>query len=109
MINRICLALMGIVLLLSCSKKLDVNEEMTFMQVNGGGYGEYSGPMHIGLRPDGRAFFYPGSGDIVWDGYYKIKGKKLKYMDRDRDTDYTFEIISETELKGERGEVLKKE
>ncbi|WP_026309813.1 hypothetical protein [Niabella aurantiaca] len=109
MINRICFALIGVMLFLSCSKKLDVNEDMTFTQVNGSGYGEYSGPMHIELRSDGRAFFYPGSGDIVWDGYYKIKGGKLKYKDPNRETGYTFEIISETELKGERGEVLKKE
>lgn len=84
---------MSAVFFCSCSKKLDVKEEMLFEQVNGSGYGEYSGPMHIELRPDGRAFFYPGSGNIVWDGYYKVWGKKLKYMDRDRETGYTFEIV----------------
>lgn len=109
MIKRSCLALIGIILFLSCSKRLEVNENIVFMQVNGGGYGEYSGPMHIELRPDGRAFFYPGSGDIVWSGYYKISGKKLKYKDDGFETRYTFEIVSGTELKGENGEVLKKE
>ncbi|MCD2425319.1 hypothetical protein LQ567_21210 [Niabella pedocola] len=92
---------------MSCSKKLEVNENIVFKQVNFSGYGEYSGAMHIELRPDGRAFFYPGGSDIVWSGHYKISGKKLKYEYDAFETGYTFEIVSGTELKGEDGEILK--
>jgi len=66
-------------------------------------------PMHLELRTDGRVFLYPGSGDIVWDGSYKVTTKKIKVTLKSIDTSYEFEVKSSTELKGPSGEILRLE
>lgn len=99
----------------SCTKRLEVNQDKYFEQTNWSGDNSAagtpgwigSGPMHLELRTDGRAFLYPGSGDIVYSGTYKIRGKKLKVNINDFSLSYDFLIISGTELKGSGGEMLK--
>ena len=101
--------------LLSCSKALDVEKDMYFKQVNWveppGERDPIAGvaPMHLELRTDGRAFLYPGSGDIVWDGSYKVTTKKIKVSLKSIDRSYEFNVKSSNELKGPNGELLRLE
>lgn len=101
--------------LLSCGKALDVEKDMYFKQVN---WVEPPGerdpiaavaPMRLELRTDGRAFLYPGSGDIVWDGSYKITSKRIRVTLKSIDSSYEFDVKSATELKGPNGEILQLE
>lgn len=101
--------------LVSCGKALDVKKDMYFKQVNWveppGERDPIAGvaPMHLELRTDGRAFLYPGSGDIVWDGSYKVTHKKIKVVLKSIDKSYEFDVKSSTELMGPDGEVLQLE
>lgn len=101
--------------LLSCSKALDVEKDMYFNQVNWleppGERDPIAGvaPMHLELRTDGRAFLYPGSGDIVWEGSYKVTAKKLKVTLKSIESSYEFHVTSSSELKGPNGEILRLE
>ncbi|GAB3415725.1 hypothetical protein GCM10027516_07720 [Niabella aquatica] len=98
----------------SCKKALDVKQDMYFEQVNwvdpGGERDPIAGagPMHLELKANGFAGLYPGSGDIVGSGTYRVKGKKVKVkVDHIGRTYYEFKINSPTELTGPEGEVLR--
>jgi hypothetical protein len=58
----------------------------------------YDGGWSLTLQPDGVAEVNPG-GDIRYSGTYKINGKKIKVKTPQDKGSYTFEIISETELR----------
>jgi len=58
----------------------------------------YDGGWRLTLKPDGVADVNPG-GDIVYRGTYKINGSKIKVKTPQDDRSYTFEIISETEIR----------
>lgn len=110
---RIVLSVLLLAFLVTgCKKKLDVKEDKYFEQVNwvdpGGERDPIAGtgPMHLELRKNGQAFLYPGSGDIVWDGTYKISGDKLKVTITGMNQSYKFSILSNEELKAESGELL---
>ncbi|MCH5597627.1 hypothetical protein [Niabella ginsengisoli] len=95
-----------------CSKALDVEEDMYFEQVNWeeppGERDPIAGvaPMHLELKTSGWAGLYPGSGDIVWSGTYKITHRKVKVSLEHRDDTYEFEVKSDQELIGPGGEIL---
>lgn len=54
-------------------------------------------PFSLTLRSNGTADVLPG-GDIVYGGTYKIKGDKIKVKTEQNEGDYTFRIISKTEI-----------
>jgi hypothetical protein len=99
-----------IVLSLNACKKdaLVITQERTFVQVNA--------PMpidpslgtavHLTLKPGGKAEFLPG-GDIVYEATYKIDGDKIIVDALNRT--FKFTVISNSELHGENGEILKLE
>jgi len=91
-----------------CKKDLlIVNEEKEYLQVNHVPNNAYDGGWSLTLRPNGVADVLPG-GDIVYRGTYKINGSKIKVKTEQNSGSYTFEIISETEIKEkEFGTLLK--
>jgi hypothetical protein len=105
--NFFCLLV--IILSMGACKKdaLVVDTEKRYNQVNiekpvdllGGG-------VMLVLKPDGIADINPG-GDIIWNGTYKISGNKISVKATQIDTKFNFTIISNEELRGSNGEVLK--
>lgn len=88
-----------ILLTTACKKdKLIVNEEKEYSQVGHVAGNAYDGGWVLTLRPDGVADVLPG-GDIVYRGTYKINGAVIKVKTEQNSGSYTFEIISETEIK----------
>jgi hypothetical protein len=82
-----------------CKKdQLIVNEEKSYSQVDHVATNAYDGGWGLTLRPDGIADVAPG-GDIVYRGTYKINGSKIKVKTEQNAGSYTFEIISETEIR----------
>lgn len=82
-----------------CKKdQLVVNEEKEFSQVDHVPGNAYDGGWTLTLRPDGVADVLPG-GDIVYRGTYKINGSKIKVKTKQNSGSYTFNIISETDIK----------
>lgn len=110
--RKIILLFFIIAFFAACRKALDVERRMYFEQVNwvdkGGVKDPMVGPapMTLELSPNGFAGLYPGSGDIVWQGRYRIKGKKIKVDINDMEMKYEFTILSDSEITGPRGEVL---
>lgn len=85
---------------------MEVNEVKTYSQVMDAPVGEYGG-WSLTLQPDGVADVLP-SGDIYYRGTYKISGSKIKVKTPQNSGSYTFEIISQTEIKeAEFGVILK--
>lgn len=83
----------------SCKKdKLDVKEVKEYSQVDHVPGHAYDGGWALTLQPNGVADVLPG-GDIVYRGTYKINGSKIKVKTPQNSGSYTFEIISETEIK----------
>lgn len=113
--RKVFVFLLVFIALLSCSKAFHVKKDLYFKQVNWveppGERDPIAGvaPMHLELRTDGRAFLYPGSGDIVWDGSYKVTNKKIKVTLKQIDISYEFDVKSSTGLKGPNGEILRLE
>lgn len=97
-----------IVFFSSCKKdKLMVNEEKEFVQVGHKPTNSYDGGWQLTLRPDGIADVLPG-GDIVFRGTYKINGSRIKVKTEQNQAAYTFDILSETDIKEkEFGTVLR--
>lgn len=82
-----------------CKKdQLVVNEEKEYLQINHVPGNAYDGGWRLTLRPDGAADVLPG-GDMAYRGTYKINGSKIKVKTEQNSSSYTFEIISETEIK----------
>lgn len=104
-----CALLLTVFCFTACKKDaLKVNEEKHYVQTNAQ---TPSDPLlgtatDLTLKPNGRANILPG-GDIVWTGDYDISGRKLTVTVAELNTKFLFTIISEEELHGEHGEVLK--
>ena len=103
-----CLLLMTLGLA-SCKKDaLEVKEAKEFRQVNAPPATDplLGTAMYLILKPNGAAGFLPG-GDIVWTATYNISGKTINVKVPDINTRYKFSVISDEELHGENGEILK--
>lgn len=97
----------------TCSKKESLplcEDETTYSQVNAPpstdpivqyGY-------RITLLDDDRVDILPG-GDIVYRGTYSIKGNILEITVAQLDTKFKFTIISDNELHGEHGQIMKRQ
>lgn len=82
-----------------CKKdQLVVNEQKHYSQVDHVPGNAYDGGWELTLQPGGIAEVLPG-GDIVYRGTYKINGSRIKVKTEQDSNSYTFEIISETEIK----------
>ena len=82
-----------------CKKdKLEVNEVKEYGEVGHIPTGPYDGGWALTLQPDGIAEVNPG-GDIRYRGTYKIKGDEVKVKTEQNSETYTFEVISETEIR----------
>lgn len=89
-----------------CKKdQLVVNEEKQYSQVDHVSSNAYDGGWGLRLQPDGVADVIPG-GDIIYRGTYKISGSKIKVKTEQNSGSYTFEIISETEIKEKESGIL---
>jgi len=100
--------LLMIVSISACKKDaLEVKQEKEFIQVTlqpatdlaGGG-------IDLILKPDGTANINPG-GDIVWSATYDISGKKITVTVQQTNSKYKFTVISDEEIHGDGGEILK--
>ncbi|RYE18404.1 MAG: hypothetical protein EOP45_14195 [Sphingobacteriaceae bacterium] len=91
--------LLFILMTTGCKKdQLTINEEKEYAQINHVPSNAYDGGWRLTLRPDGAADVLPG-GDMVYSGTYKIAGSRIKVKTEQNSGSYTFEIISETEIK----------
>ncbi|MBS7565801.1 hypothetical protein KHS38_15445 [Mucilaginibacter sp. Bleaf8] len=108
--GKLC-GLLVLVLLLSACKKdaLKVDEEKHYEQVNASPSTDpiIGSAISLTLKPDGVGDIVPG-GDIRWNATYKISGKKLTVAVKDIDHKFEFTIISDDEIHGENGEILKR-
>lgn len=64
------------------------------------------GGFSLTLKPNGKAAINPG-GDIVWSATYDISGKTITVKVFELDEKFKFTIISDEELRGPNGEVMK--
>ena len=86
---------------IGCKKdKLEVNEVKEYSEVGHVPTNAYDGGWALTLQPNGVAEVNPG-GDIRYGGTYKINGSKIKVKTEQNSGSYTFEIISETEIREE--------
>lgn len=92
----------------ACKKDaLEVKTEKTFVSATSTPATDLAGGRtELTLKPGGSASILPG-GDILWNGTYKISGKKITVYVQQSDEKYRFTIISDTEIHSEYGEVLK--
>ncbi|MEP6612739.1 MAG: hypothetical protein ABJA76_12665 [Mucilaginibacter sp.] len=108
--RTLCALLMFIaVLSLNACKKdaLEIKVEKTYAQARTAPATDLvEGGITLTLKPDGTAGINPG-GDIVWSSTYDISGKKITVKVRDLNTTYKFTVISDEEIHGEHGEILK--
>lgn len=97
-------------LAMGCKKdQLIVNKEKVYAEARTEttSNNPYMGGWRLTLQPDGVADVLP-SGDIVYRGTYKINGSTIKVKTEQNSGEYTFEIISETEIKEKQfGTVLR--
>jgi hypothetical protein len=107
-LRTLCALLVAVLCLNACKKAaLEVKAEKRYAQalttpatdLAGGG-------MTLTLKPGGTAGINSG-GDIVWSGTYNISGKKITVKVPDMNTTYKFTVISDEEIHGEHGEILK--
>lgn len=104
------LLLLGIVILsiTGCKKDaLEIEKEMVFYENTPDTTNPELVPgITLTLKPGGTAKFFLST-DITRAATYKINGKKLIVNVPDLDKKFRFTIVSETELRGEKGEILK--
>ncbi|MGY3053709.1 hypothetical protein ACVWYG_001910 [Pedobacter sp. UYEF25] len=94
---------------IGCKKdKLDVNETKEYFEVTEKPQTDLAGgAMHLTLQPDGTADITPG-GDVSYRGTYRINGSKIKVKTDQNSGAYTFEIISESQIRSkDYGTLLK--
>ena len=90
-----------------CKKdKLVVSDEKRYTQSNFTP-SEYNSGWMLTLKPDGVAEVLP-TGDIYYRGTYKINGSKISVKTQQNSGSYSFEIISDTELKEKEFGILLK-
>ena len=92
----------------ACKKDaLEVKQDKTYVQVKDAPPTDLAGGgVDLTLKPDGTAIINPG-GDIVWYGTYDISGNKITVKVQQTESKYKFTIVSNEEIHGEHGEVLK--
>lgn len=106
--NLICLLLIALSFTACKKDALQVNEEKRYEQVNAQPATDpmFGTAVTLILRPNGQGYINPG-GDIVWPATYKISGKKITVTMEESQRKYRFDIISDEELHGTDGEILK--
>lgn len=92
----ICLS---ILVLSGCKKdQLTVEQQMEYSELGHVPTDAYDGGWRLILQPGGIADVNPG-GDIVYRGSYKVSGSKIKVKTPQNSASYTFEILSDTEIR----------
>ncbi len=82
-----------------CKKdQIRVDQTKAYREVGHVPANAYDGGWSLTLEPDGVAEVNPG-GDIRYRGTYKINGDKIKVKMAQGGGSYTFEIISEIEIR----------
>lgn len=101
------------IILVSCKKNAERLENgKRFIQKNAGpkpGIGDESSQVIIlTLYPRGEANLVPG-GDVGFSSKYKIRGKEItvETLPPNEPLKFRFTVVSEKELRGERGEILR--
>jgi hypothetical protein len=85
--------------LAGCKKdKLIVKDVKHFSEIGHVATNAYDGGWGLTLYPDGLADLLPG-GDISYRGTYDIKGSRIKVKTEQNKQTFTFEIISDTEIR----------
>lgn len=100
-------------ILVSCKKDaLRIEKEKRYIQVNAGpGFGpgdENSRTLILTLYPRGEANLIPG-GDVGFTSKYKIRGKEItvEIVPPNEPLKLLFTVVSEKELRGEQGQILR--
>lgn len=89
-----------------CKKdRITVDQSKQYSQVGHLQMNAYDGGWGLTLQPEGVADLSPG-GDIVYRGTYKINGSKLKVTTSQNSGSYTFEIISDTQIREKKYGVI---
>jgi hypothetical protein len=97
LIGYFCISIFTLVT--GCKKdQLTVKEEKVYAEAGHISDNAYDGGWRLTLKPDGVAEVLPG-GDVYYRGTYKINGSKIKVKTEQNSGSYTFNIISETEIK----------
>lgn len=111
-VYAISLSLFMLMNLISCKKdaiNIGKGKEKHYSQINASHIFDYemSNAIELTLYPHGEANLIPG-GDVGYKSKYKIKGKQItvEIMPPNQLTMH-FTIISEKELRGTRGQILK--
>ena len=95
-----------IITITSCKKdKLEVKELREYREVGHVPTNAYDGGWGLNLQPDGVADVNPG-GDILYRGTYKITGSKINVKTPQNSGVYTFEIISESQIREKSTEAI---
>jgi len=105
---NLCFVLIAVLGLAACKKDaLKVDTEKYYVQASSAPVTDLlGGGMSLTLKPNGTADINPG-GDIVWSGTYNISGKKITVKVPDINIKYNFTIVSNDEIHGENGQILK--
>ena len=91
---------------IGCKKdKLEVKEIKEYREVGHVPTNAYDGGWGLNLQPDGVADVNPG-GDILYRGTYKITGSKINVKTPQNSGVYTFEIISESQIREKSTEAI---
>lgn len=97
---------MSLFILAGCKKdQLTIDQTKEYREVGHVPMDAYDGGWRLTLQPDGVADVNPG-GDIVYRGTYKINGSRIKVETPQDAGSYTFEIISETEIRERKSGVM---
>jgi len=103
--KKLILLLTVILLSTSCKKKIDVESEKTFYEINVPPPSDsiFNSAMSVTLFPDGKADILP-VGDVVERGTYKLYYNKLVVMIASKK--YEFLILSNNQIKYGKDRIL---
>ena len=107
--KKIYLLLILVVSLNACKKDaLIVDEEKSYFQINAPAPVDpmLGTAIYLTSKPDGTGGFLL-NGDIISQAKYKVRGNKIIVDVADLNKTFRFTIISDTELHGEKSEILK--
>jgi hypothetical protein len=93
---------------MACKKDaIQIIEDKHYSQINAPLVADpqYTTAISLTLKPNGTGYIAPG-GDIMHEMTYDVSGKKITVKLSDK-YKYRFDIISDQELHGPNGEVLK--
>lgn len=109
--KKIYLMLFILLSLGACKKDaLAVDEEKSYLQTNASATTDpmFPAPIRLTLKPNGIASIAPSGSDIVYSATYKMNGDKITVTVNDfENMKFKFTVISDLELHGENGEILK--